>query len=99
MSDPLSEFLRRHAPEPPPARVDLEERILAALRSTPTRRVEGRWLVACSLLILLLGGLGLWQQRPGPTLPGYPSVIWSVVETDISLFAIDPRTELYALDY
>lgn len=98
MSDPLSDFLRRHAPEPPPARVDLEERILEAV-STPVRRVERRWLVACSLLILLLGGLGLWQQRPGPTLPGYPSVIWSVADTDTSLFAIDPRTDLYALDY
>lgn len=98
MSDPLSEFLRRHAPEPPPARVDLEERILEAV-SAPVRRVERRWLVACSLLILLLGGLGLWQQRPGPTLPGYASVIWSVADTDTSLFAIDPRTDLYALDY
>lgn len=101
MSDPLQKFLKHYAPQPPAAGEDLEERILGAALA-PTRRfalLSGPAvpLLTAASLVLLLGGLGLWQQLGGPVVS--PGAIISYEPTEAAVFAVDPRTDLYEVRY
>ncbi|MBW4699751.1 MAG: hypothetical protein KME03_18010 [Aphanocapsa lilacina HA4352-LM1] len=102
MSDPLQEFLRRNAPEPPaPARA-LEEHILeATLAPAPAlprmSRRPPALVAAASLTLLLLGGLGFWQQQQSGNPKGEPpfeTAGLNIREPD-TFFAVDPQTDLY----
>lgn len=74
--DRLVTFLRSHRPLPPPAKVDVENQIMAAIQSESTiasqaksaRLGRRQWAIPALAASLLLGW-GSWATLRSPTLP------------------------------
>ncbi|AGY59257.1 hypothetical protein [Gloeobacter kilaueensis] len=106
MSDPLQEFLRHNAPQPPEPGIDLEDHIIArtlapAVHPWYLRRPP--LIAAASLALLLLGSLGLWQQQQQqrPILEASKPAETATLafrEPD-TFFAVDPQTGLYDVQF
>jgi hypothetical protein len=85
MRDPWIDFVRQHYGEIPPPAPDLEERIVAQVRSQPRLR-RPWWLGWLGLGMVIPVGWGVWRSHP-PLL-----LAESLSDPDLAAFVVEAWT-------